>query len=103
MLYVTVLSPLYAVCNSVVINCIHSLASDAFDLYFGVVIFRLRAGFDATERKKEYGGTNMLCTCVVHHLTMIHAQLSLLQLFTVCIHVYSWTNVCKFVHCLPLL
>ncbi len=31
--------------------------SDAFDLYFGVVIFRLRAGFDATELKvTEEGG-----------------------------------------------
>ena len=33
------------------------LFSDAFDLYFGVVIFRLRAGFDATERKDDGGGT----------------------------------------------
>jgi hypothetical protein len=32
-----------------------TLLHDAFDLYFGVVIFRLRAGFDATERKKDHG------------------------------------------------
>ena len=35
---------------------IHS-SSDAFDLNFGVVIFRLRAGFDVTELKDDAGGT----------------------------------------------
>ena len=30
--------------------------SDAFDLNFGLVIFRLRAGFDATERMVENPG-----------------------------------------------
>ena len=29
--------------------------SDAFDLQFAVVIFRLRAGFDATEKMEELG------------------------------------------------
>ena len=29
--------------------------SDAFDLQFAVVIFRLRAGFDATEKMEETG------------------------------------------------
>ena len=32
------------------------ICSDAFDLNFGVVIFRLRAGFDATEKKDDAGG-----------------------------------------------
>ena len=40
--------------------------SDAFDLQFGVVIFRLRAGFDATERIEEKG--NRTTTgCVSNH------------------------------------
>lgn len=29
--------------------------SDAFDVNFGVVIFRLRAGFDATEQVEQKG------------------------------------------------
>ena len=45
---------------------INAFSSDAFDLNFGVVIFRLRAGFDATEIKDDTGGT---CTCIyIHHI-----------------------------------
>ena len=32
-----------------------SSSSDAFDLHYAVVIFRLRAGFDATEKEDEKG------------------------------------------------
>ena len=47
------------------------LCSDAFDVNFGVVIFHLRAGFDATEKKDDTGGTlyyirTCLFTCTVH-------------------------------------
>ena len=40
--------------------------SDAFDLQFGVVIFRLRAGFDATERIEEKGNRRTT-VCVLNH------------------------------------
>ena len=48
---------------SVQFYCWHSISaqiflvsySDAFDLQFAVVIFRLRAGFDATEKMEELG------------------------------------------------
>ena len=39
------------------ILCLHTF-SDAFDLNFGLVIFRLRAGFDATERMNENPGSH---------------------------------------------
>ena len=43
----------------------NAFSSDAFDLNFGVVIFRLRAGFDATEIKDDTGGTYV---CTSHHI-----------------------------------
>ena len=30
-----------------------TVCSDAFDLQFGVIIFRLRAGFDATDHEQQ--------------------------------------------------
>ncbi len=41
-------------CNSSV--RLAALYSDAFDINFGVVIFRLRAGFDATEQMEVQKG-----------------------------------------------
>ena len=55
-------------------------SSDAFDLQFGVVIFRLRAGFDATDSEgkakgevKETPLQYILCFCV--NLTSLHGVL----------------------------
>lgn len=39
--------------------------SDAFDLNFGLVIFRLRAGFDATERMNENPGSHTFMFAVI--------------------------------------
>ena len=49
---------------------INAFSSDAFDLNFGVVIFRLRAGFDATEIKDDTGG--IYCTCT--YITFSHSR-----------------------------
>lgn len=46
-------------------TCVCTLhSSDAFDMSFGVVIFRLRAGFDATEKKDSGGG---MYVCETHN------------------------------------
>ena len=39
--------------------------SDAFDFQFGVVIFRLRAGFDATEEIDEGRGMKPPHHCII--------------------------------------
>ena len=49
---------------------LHFSSSDAFDLNFGVVIFRLRAGFDATEKKDDTGGTSCVCGSVFMYMYM---------------------------------
>ena len=46
--------------------------SDAFDLNFGVVIFRLRAGFDATERMDEAQRGMYVCVWCVYAIDAQH-------------------------------
>ena len=71
------------------------LPSDAFDLYFGVVIFRLRAGFDATERKKDHGGIYLSTLCsTLCTLFYFKLQCILTQIDCIVWHIYFLIRWC---------
>lgn len=61
-------------------------SSDAFDLNFGVVIMRLRAGFDATEREEENGEE----ACGTNVATNVSEAWVIMSSDSICARIYIW-------------